>query len=60
MPEGYREKWGLKPDYLMVAPNYAAQRSTRAKAAGLGRNSATGEERGQKAFFAMNAECHEF
>ncbi|WP_210199713.1 MULTISPECIES: MucR family transcriptional regulator [unclassified Mesorhizobium] len=20
-PEEYREKWGLKPDYLMVAPN---------------------------------------
>ncbi|WP_292276970.1 MucR family transcriptional regulator [Mesorhizobium sp.] len=40
-PEEYREKWGLKPDYPMVAPNYAAQRSTLAKAAGLGRNSAT-------------------
>lgn len=36
-PDGYREKWGLKPDYPMVAPNYAAQRSTLAKAAGLGR-----------------------
>ncbi|PBB83326.1 MULTISPECIES: MucR family transcriptional regulator [unclassified Mesorhizobium] len=39
-PEEYREKWGLKPDYPMVAPNYAAQRSTLAKAAGLGRNPA--------------------
>ncbi|RUW55027.1 transcriptional regulator [Mesorhizobium sp. M1A.F.Ca.ET.072.01.1.1] len=37
-PDEYREKWGLKPDYPMVAPNYAAQRSTLAKAAGLGRN----------------------
>ncbi|BCG86543.1 MULTISPECIES: MucR family transcriptional regulator [unclassified Mesorhizobium] len=36
-PDGYREKWGLKPDYPMIAPTYAAQRSTLAKAAGLGR-----------------------
>ena len=36
-PNEYREKWGLKPDYPMVAPAYAAQRSTLAKAAGLGR-----------------------
>ncbi|RWF42416.1 MAG: transcriptional regulator [Mesorhizobium sp.] len=36
-PDEYREKWGLKTDYPMVAPNYAAQRSTLAKAAGLGR-----------------------
>ena len=26
-PEQYREKWGLPPDYPMVAPNYAAARS---------------------------------
>ncbi|RWA73996.1 MucR family transcriptional regulator [Mesorhizobium sp.] len=39
-PDEYREKWGLKPDYPMVAPNYAAQRSTLAKAAGLGRKPA--------------------
>ncbi|RUW51668.1 transcriptional regulator [Mesorhizobium sp. M1A.F.Ca.ET.072.01.1.1] len=36
-PDEYRNKWGLKPDYPMVAPNYAAQRSTLAKASGLGR-----------------------
>ncbi|TIQ03834.1 MucR family transcriptional regulator [Mesorhizobium sp.] len=36
-PDEYRAKWGLKSDYPMVAPNYAAQRSTLAKAAGLGR-----------------------
>src|SRR5262245_16293904 len=24
-PEEYRAKWGLKPDYPMVAPNYAAK-----------------------------------
>ncbi len=36
-PEQYREKWGLKPDYPMVAPNYSAQRSILAKSSGLGR-----------------------
>ena len=35
-PERYREKWGLAPDYPMVAPNYAKHRSTLAKAIGLG------------------------
>jgi len=36
-PEEYREKWGLAPDYPMVAPNYARQRSKLAKDIGLGR-----------------------
>ncbi len=36
-PEEYRAKWGLPPDYPMVAPNYAAQRSQFAKRIGLGR-----------------------
>jgi predicted transcriptional regulator len=35
-PEQYREKWNLPPDYPMVAPNYAAQRSALAKQIGLG------------------------
>jgi predicted transcriptional regulator len=35
-PEQYREKWKLRSDYPMVAPNYAAQRSTLAKKIGLG------------------------
>jgi predicted transcriptional regulator len=35
-PEEYREKWGLAPDYPMVAPNYAAARSALAKKMGLG------------------------
>jgi predicted transcriptional regulator len=35
-PEEYRTKWGLKFDYPMVAPNYAAQRSQLAKSMGLG------------------------
>ena len=33
----YREKWGLPPNYPMVAPNYAEHRSSLAKKIGLGR-----------------------
>jgi len=36
-PEDYRAKWGLKPDYPMVAPNYALKRQELAKKIGLGR-----------------------
>jgi len=36
-PDDYRAKWGLPSDYPMVAPNYAAQRSSLAKSIGLGR-----------------------
>ncbi|SDG23565.1 transcriptional regulator, MucR family [Limimonas halophila] len=36
-PEQYREKWGLSPNYPMVAPNYAAERSRLAKEIGLGK-----------------------
>ncbi|MCG5240945.1 MucR family transcriptional regulator [Azospirillum doebereinerae] len=39
-PEEYRAKWGLPPDYPMVAPNYAKARSELALAAGLGRKPA--------------------
>ena len=35
-PEQYRDKWGLAPDYPMVAPNYAQARSQLAKQMGLG------------------------
>jgi len=35
-PDEYRARWGLPPDYPMVAPNYATQRSTLAKQIGLG------------------------
>jgi len=35
-PEQYREKWGLPPDYPMVAPSYAVARSQLAKKMGLG------------------------
>ena len=36
-PEQYRAKWGLRPDYPMVAPNYAAKRQELARKIGLGR-----------------------
>jgi predicted transcriptional regulator len=36
-PEEYRRKWGLPPDYPMVAPAYAERRSAFAKQIGLGR-----------------------
>jgi predicted transcriptional regulator len=35
-PDDYRTKWGLPRDYPMVAPIYAAHRSTLAKKFGLG------------------------
>jgi predicted transcriptional regulator len=40
-PEQYRERWGLPPEYPMVAPNYARHRSTLAKKIGLGTKSRT-------------------
>ncbi|MDO8380144.1 MAG: MucR family transcriptional regulator [Pseudomonadota bacterium] len=36
-PDDYRRRWGLPPDYPMVAPAYAARRSDFAKQIGLGR-----------------------
>ena len=36
-PEAYRAKWGLKPDYPMVAPAYARKRQELAVKIGLGR-----------------------
>jgi predicted transcriptional regulator len=36
-PDDYRKRWGLPPDYPMVAPAYAARRSEFAKRIGLGR-----------------------
>lgn len=38
-PEQYRERWELSPDYPMVAPNYAKQRSQLARDLGLGTKS---------------------
>ena len=36
-PAEYRAKWGLPPDYPMVAPVYAKERSENAIAIGLGK-----------------------
>lgn len=36
-PEDYRAKWGLKPDYPMIAPSYSRTRQELAKKIGLGR-----------------------
>jgi predicted transcriptional regulator len=36
-PEQYRERWGLPPEYPMVAPNYAIRRQVLAKKIGLGK-----------------------
>lgn len=35
-PSEYRERYGLGPDYPMVAPNYSERRSQMAKSIGLG------------------------
>lgn len=40
-PEEYRSKWGLPPDYPMVAPTYSEARSRLAKTIGLGRKPKT-------------------
>jgi predicted transcriptional regulator len=44
-PEQYRERWSLAPDYPMVAPNYARQRSRLAKEIGLGTRARKGGSR---------------
>ncbi len=40
-PKSYREHFGLKSDYPMVAPSYSEQRSALARKAGLGQRAAT-------------------
>ena len=45
-PEQYRERWGLQPDYPMVAPAYAQHRSSLAKKIGLGTRPRTRRGRG--------------
>ena len=47
-PDQYRTKWGLNSDYPMVAPNYAEQRRTLAKAIGLGTKRKRGLARAPK------------
>jgi predicted transcriptional regulator len=39
-PDAYRARWGLPPDYPMVAPNYGEKRSALAREIGLGRKPA--------------------
>ena len=41
-PDQYRERWGLGPEYPMVAPSYAQHRSSLAKKIGLGTGSRGG------------------
>src|ERR1700736_6529600 len=45
-PDEYRAKWSLAPDYPMVAPKYAEQRSEFAKKIGLGRGTGRNSARG--------------
>jgi predicted transcriptional regulator len=47
-PDEYRAKWSLAPDYPMVAPKYAQQRSEFAKKIGLGRGTGRRAGRGKK------------
>ena len=47
-PDEYRARWGLAPDYPMVAPNYAEQRSAFAKKIGLGRGTGRQAVAGKK------------
>jgi predicted transcriptional regulator len=47
-PQTYREKWGLPPDYPMVAAEYSAERAQMARKLGLG-------QRGLAARTAMGA-----
>ena len=46
-PDQYRERYGLKSDYPMVAPTYSESRRAMAKQIGLGRK--PGQKRGQPA-----------
>ncbi len=44
-PDDYRAKWGLAPDYPMVAPEYAETRRLLAKKIGLGRAPGSGRKK---------------
>ena len=43
-PEQYRERYGLKPDYPMVAPSYSEVRRSMAQKIGLGRKGRSAEK----------------
>ena len=47
-PEQYRTKWGLRPDYPMVAASYSKARSELAKALGLGQKAAGRKRKAKK------------
>ena len=47
-PAQYRQRFGLKPDYPMVAPNYAQQRSELAAKISLGRPKKPARRRGRQ------------
>ena len=42
-PQQYRNRWNLPPDYPMVAPEFAAKRSTIARSTGLGKKQSKGK-----------------
>ncbi len=46
-PDEYRQRWGLAADYPMVAPSFAAQRSSLAKQIGLGSRARVGQKTGR-------------
>jgi predicted transcriptional regulator len=46
-PDEYRRRWGLPPDYPMVAPSYATRRSEFARQIGLGKG-VRGQSRGSR------------
>jgi predicted transcriptional regulator len=46
-PEEYRERYGLKPDYPMVAESYSEARRAMAKKIGLGRRSEQAPAKGK-------------
>jgi predicted transcriptional regulator len=41
-PDAYRERWNLRPDYPVVAPEYAARRGELARSFGLGKHRGAG------------------
>jgi len=47
-PDEYRLKWGLRPDYPMVAPAYSSERSKLAMSMGLGRKDGKAARKGKK------------
>ncbi|MGN5375423.1 MucR family transcriptional regulator [Sphingomonas hankookensis] len=54
-PETYRERYGLRPDYPMVAETYSQSRRDMAKRIGLGRKARTTEGAGDAADDAGDA-----